>query len=49
MARTMGNVFQKSQTALGMAIIDLTIIMPTPEEPENPMRAQNEADDAWAI
>ena len=45
----MGNVFQKSQTALGMAIIDLTIIMPTPEEPENPMRAQNEVDDAWAI
>ena len=23
--------------------------MPAPEEPENPMRAQNEADDAWAI
>ena len=32
-----------------MANIDLAIIMLAPEEPENPMRAQNEADDAWAI
>ena len=31
-----------------MAIIDSTIIMSL-EEPENPVRAQNEADDAWAI
>ena len=45
----MGNDFQKSQIALGMAIIDLAIIMPAPQEPENPVRAQNEADDAWAI
>ena len=30
-----------------MAIIDSTIIMSL-EEPENPVRAQNEADDAWA-
>jgi hypothetical protein len=45
----MRNDFQKLQIALAMANIDLTIIMPAPEEPENPMRAQNEADDAWAI
>ena len=45
----MGNNFQKSQIALGLAIIDLAIIMPAPQEPENPVRAQNEADDAWAI
>ena len=32
----MGNNFQKSQIALGMAIIDLAIIIPAPEEPENP-------------
>jgi len=29
-----------------MANIDLAIIMPAPEEPENPVRAQNEADNA---
>jgi len=45
----MGNYFQKSQIDLAMANIDLTIIMPAPEEPENPVRAQNEADDAWTI
>ena len=32
-----------------MANIDLAIIMPDPEEPENPVRALNKADDAWAI
>ena len=32
-----------------MNILDLAIIMPAPEEPENPLWAQNEADDAWAI
>jgi len=32
-----------------MAIIDLAIIMSALEEPEIPVRAQNEADDAWAI
>ena len=32
-----------------MAIIDSAIIMPALEEPENDVRAQNEADDAWAI
>ena len=32
-----------------MAIIDSTIIMPALEEPENDVRAQNEADDAWVI
>jgi len=49
MARTMGNGFQKLQIALAMTNIDLVIIMPAPEEPENLVRAQNEADDAWAI
>ena len=32
-----------------MNILDLAIIMPASEEPENPLWAQNEADDAWAI
>ena len=49
MARTMGNGFQKLQIALVMTNIDLAIIKPTPEEPENPVRAQNKEDDAWAI
>ena len=45
----MGNVFQKLQIALAMTNIDLAIIMPAPEEPENPARAQNKADVASAI
>ena len=45
----MGNDFQKLRIALTMANIDSAIIMPAPEEPENPVRAQNEADDAWSI
>ena len=45
----MGNIFQKLQITLAMTNIDLAIIMPALEEPENPVRAQNEADDAWAI
>ena len=45
----MGNGFQKLQNALAMANTDLAIIMPAPEEPENPIRTQNKADDAWAI
>ena len=49
MTRTMGNVFQKLQIALAMANIDLAITMPAPEEPENPVRTQNKANDAWAI
>ena len=49
MARTMGNGFQKLQIALAMTNIDLAIIMPALEDPENPVRAQNEAHDAWAI
>ena len=32
-----------------MTNIDLAIIMPPPEEPENPVRDANEADDAWTI
>ena len=45
----MGNSFQKLQIALAMNNIDLTIIMPAPEEPKNHVRVQNKADDAWAI
>ena len=45
----MRNSFQKLQIALAMANIDLAIIMSAPEAPENPVRAQNEADNAWAI
>ena len=45
----MGNGFQKLQIALARTNIDLSIIMPAPEEPKNPVRAQNKADDAWAI
>ena len=45
----MRNGFQKLQIALVMTNIDLAIIKPTPEEPENPVRAQNKEDDAWAI
>ena len=32
-----------------MAEIDLAVTVPAPKEPEMPVRAQNEADDAWAI
>ena len=32
-----------------MSNIDLVIIIPAPEELENPVRPQNKADDAWAI
>ena len=32
-----------------MAEIDLAVIVPSPNEPEKPARAQNVADDAWAI
>ena len=32
-----------------MTNIDLAIMMLAPEEPENPVRAQNKADGAWAI
>jgi len=45
----MENNFQKSQIDMAMAHIDLAIIMPAPEEPENLVRAENEADDAWTI
>ena len=45
----MENDFQKLQIALAMTNIDLAIIMPAPEEPENPVRDANEADDAWTI
>ena len=42
----MGNGFQKLLIALAMTNIDLAIMM---SAPENPVRAQNKADDAWAI
>jgi len=45
----MGNGFQKLQIAVAMSNIDLAIIMPAPEEPKNPARAQNKAYDAWYI
>ena len=45
----MGNGFQKLQIALAMTNIDLIIIMPALEESKNLVRAQNEANDAWAI
>ena len=35
----MGNGFQKLQIAVAMSNIDLAIIMPAPEEPENQVRA----------
>ena len=44
----MGNGFQKLRIAIAMTNIDLAIIMSLPEKLENPVRAQNEADDAWA-
>ena len=45
----MGNGFQKLLIALAMTNIDLAITMPAPEEPKNSVRAQNKADDAWAV
>ena len=45
----MGNDFHKLPIALAITNIDLAIIMPAPEEPENPVKAQNKAGDAWAI
>ena len=32
-----------------MADIDLAITVPAPKEPAKPVRAQNEANDAWTI
>ena len=44
-----GKWHQKLEIALGLAEIDLVVTVPAPKEPEKPVRAQNEADDAWAI
>ena len=44
-----GKWHQKLEIALALAEIDLAITVPAPKEPEKPMRAQNEADDAWTI
>ena len=40
---------QKLEIALALAEIDLAVTVPAPKEPEQPVRAQNEADDAWTI
>ena len=42
--RNYGKWYQKLEIALAMANIDLTINTPQPQEPEKPVRAQNEAD-----
>ena len=44
-----GKWHQKLEINLAMAEIDLAVTVPTPKEPEKPVRAQNEPDDAWAI
>ena len=44
-----GKWHQKLEIALAMAEIDLAVTVPAPKEPEKPVRAQNEVDDAWAI
>ena len=44
-----GKWYQKLEIALAMAEIDLAVTVPAPKVPEKPVRAQNEADDAWAI
>ena len=44
-----GKLHQKLEIALAMAEIDLAVTMPAPKEPGKPVRAQNKADDAWAI
>ena len=45
----MRNDFHKLPIAPAITNIDLAIIMPAAEEPENPVKAQNKADHAWAI
>ena len=44
-----GKWYQKLEIALAMANIDLAITTPAPQEPEKPVRAQNEEAAAWAI
>ena len=44
-----GKWHQKLEIALALAEIDLVVTVPAPKEPEKPVRAQNEADDAWTI
>ena len=44
-----GKWCQKLEIDLALAEIDLAVTVPAPKEPEKPVRAQNEADDAWAI
>ena len=46
--RNYGKWYQKLEIALAMANIDLAINTPHPQEPEKPMRAQNETDAAFA-
>ena len=40
---------QKLEITLALAEIDLAVTVPAPKEPEKPVRAQIEADDAWTI
>jgi hypothetical protein len=47
--KSYGKWYQKFEIALAMANIDLAVITPAPKEPKKPVRAQNEAADAWAI
>jgi len=44
-----GKWHQKLEIALAMAEIDLAVTVPALKEPEKPVRAQIEADDAWTI
>ena len=46
--RNYGKWYQKLEIALAMANIDLAINTPQPQEPEKPVRAQNETDAAFA-
>lgn len=46
--RNYGKWYQKLEITLAMANIDLAINTPQPQEPEKPMRAQNETDAAFA-
>ena len=46
--RNYGKWYQKLEITLAMANIDLAINTPQPQEPEKPVRAQNETDAAFA-
>ena len=46
-ARNYGKWYRKLEIALAMVNIDLTINTPQPQEPEKPVKAQNETDAAF--